>query len=203
LWALLPAATATRFYNDAKEGLETLWLQHYKGREIPNEPQPQIPADRNRNIIRRKRQRATNRQPATSQFSSSQATSSQSQHSLRNRGRPPHPHRHRPEVPLDELTQYLKEPVIDEELFDDDPIKWWRDVGAKRFPRLSYLASDLLSIPSSTATVERQFNSAGGMVTPLRNRLGRVIIGQAQSLKMWRRQQIYRASDHWRQALPD
>jgi hypothetical protein len=198
LWAPLPAATARRFYRDAEEGLQTLWSQHYKSREIPDDLQ--LPVGNYRNAMDRRMRWAAASQSASSQISGSQTTASQSQHSLRNRGQ--QHQQPRPEILPDELDKYLRAPTEDPGLFNDDPIGWWRDVGAKKFPRLGFLASDLLSIPSSTAEIERQFNSTGSMVTPKRNRLSRVIICQAQSLKAWRRQHIYRASEDWEQSLP-
>jgi hypothetical protein len=191
LWAPLPVDTANRFYNDAKEGLQALWSQHYKDREIPGDLQLQLSAGRYRNMIDRRLRWAAASQSANSQINSSQTASSQSasqsQHSLRNRGRQQPQQYYRPETLPDELKLYLRQSTVDGELFDDDPIKWWRNVGNRRFPRLSFLASDLLSIPSSTAAIERQFNSTGSMVTPKRNRLSRVVICQAQSLRSWRR----------------
>jgi hypothetical protein len=208
LWSPLPSATAERYFEDAQEGLRALWSQNYKNREISGEQQPTIIRHPNA-IDRRLRWAATSQtgQTAGSQNPISQITAneavmsqatSQLQRNLRNRGQ-----QHGPAYPpLDELEIYLLEPVIDPELFYEDPISCWREVGSKRFPRLSLLASDLLSIPSSTAFVERQFNSIGAMATPKRNSLGRVIICQAQSLKCWRQQGIYTASQDWERALP-
>jgi hypothetical protein len=142
---------------------------------------------------------AAARESVNSQNSGSQAASSQSQHSLRSHGPQ---QQHRPATLLDELDRYLREPIEDPRSCDDDPIKWWRNIGTKRFPRSSFLASDLLSFPSSTAVVERQFNSTGSMVTPKRNRLSRIIICQAQSLRIRRQQQIYWATEYWEQTLP-
>jgi hypothetical protein len=122
-----------------------------------------------------------------------------SQHSLRSHGPQ---QQHRPATLLDELDRYLREPIEDPRSYDDDPIKWWRNIGTKRFPRLSFLASDLLSIPSSTAVVERQFSRTESIVTPKRNRLSRIIICQAQSLRFWRQQQTYWATEYWEQTLP-
>jgi hypothetical protein len=82
----------------------------------------------------------------------------------------------------DELDKYLSEPEVSENLCNGDPISWWRKVGSERFPRLSFLAADLLLIPPSMATTERRFNHAGSMITPKRNRLRAHIVNQAQCL---------------------
>jgi hypothetical protein len=211
LWEPLPREIAERYFEDAQEGLQTLWSQQYRNREIPGE-QPLIPRPPH-SLNRRLRWAATSQasqtagsQDATSQITAYEAASSraasqatsQSQRNSRNRGQ-----QHEPApLPLDELEIYLREPVIDPELFKEDAISWWREVGSKRFPRLSLLASDLLSIPSSTSSIERQFNSTGAMVTPKRSSLSRVTICQAQSLKSWRQQRIYTANADWERALP-
>lgn len=109
----------------------------------------------------------------------------------------------------DELEKYLSEPLVDNIAYKTDPIGWWRDVGAVRFPRLSYMAVDFLTIASSSAETERGFSSCGRMVTPLRCRLGRHIVGMAQCLRSWSKAGIYQPhlplglleGDNWRQVL--
>ncbi|RKK07426.1 hypothetical protein BFJ65_g14878 [Fusarium oxysporum f. sp. cepae] len=109
----------------------------------------------------------------------------------------------------DELDQYLSEPPVDNIAYKVDPIAWWRDVGAVRFPRLSYMAVDFLTIASSSAETERDFSSCGRMVTPLRCRLRRHIVAMAQCLRSWSKAGIYRPTlplgllegDNWRQVL--
>ena len=111
--------------------------------------------------------------------------------------------------PQDELAQYLSEPPIDNTAYSSDPIAWWRDVGAGRFPRLSYMAVDFLTIASSSAETERDFSSAGRMTTPLRNRLRHHIISMAQCLQSWSKAGVYTPSipldllegDAWRTVL--
>lgn len=109
----------------------------------------------------------------------------------------------------DELALYLSEPPVDNIAYKSDPIAWWRDVGVVRFPRLSYMAVDFLTIPSSSAETERDFSSCGRMVTPLRCRLRRHIVAMAQCLRSWSKVGIYQPSlplglldeDNWRHAL--
>jgi hypothetical protein len=59
-----------------------------------------------------------------------------------------------------------------------------------QFPCLSVMATDYLSIPAMTAETERQFNSCGTMLSPLRNRLDRYMVGYAQSLRSWHKEGI-------------
>lgn len=54
------------------------------------------------------------------------------------------------------------------------------------------MASDILTIASSTAETERSFNGAGQMITSNRNHLGRAFVGQAQSMASWSDLGIYR-----------
>ncbi|KAJ6436427.1 putative phosphoketolase [Purpureocillium lavendulum] len=109
----------------------------------------------------------------------------------------------------DELDQYLSEPPVDNMAYKADPIAWWRDVGVVRFPRLSHMAVDFLTIPSSSAETERDFSSCGRMVSPLRSRLRRHIVAMAQCLRSWSKAGIYQPTlplsllegDNWRQVL--
>lgn len=95
------------------------------------------------------------------------------------------------ERPQDELDIYLSEATVNVAAYSSDPVAWWRDIGAKRFPRLSYMAVDFLTIPSSTAETERQFNSVGKMVSASRACLRRHVIGASQSLRSWSLAGIY------------
>ena len=101
-----------------------------------------------------------------------------------------------PEVTVqqDELAQYLSEPPVTNIAFKNDPIAWWRDVGVSRFPRLSYMAVDFLTIASSSAETERDFSSVGRMITPLRSRLRRSFVARAQCLRSWGKAGIYKPS---------
>lgn len=109
----------------------------------------------------------------------------------------------------DELQQYLSEPPVDNISYKSDPVAWWRDAGSIRFPRLSYMAVDFLTIASSSAETERDFSSCGRMITPLRSRLRRHIVAMAQCLRSWSKAGIYKPSlplgllegDNWRQVL--
>lgn len=68
----------------------------------------------------------------------------------------------------DEIERYANEIVRITENFD--VIMWWKNNGAK-YPRLSKIAINLLSIPASSAASERVFSLAGNIITEKRNRL--------------------------------
>ncbi|KAK3920035.1 Transposable element Hobo transposase [Frankliniella fusca] len=56
----------------------------------------------------------------------------------------------------DELDRYLKEPIID----DSDLMNWWQQ-RRDRFPCLAALDEQLLCIPATSASSEREFSEAG------------------------------------------
>jgi hypothetical protein len=101
-----------------------------------------------------------------------------------------------------ELDKYLNEPPVTENLYNGDAMTWWREVGAQRFPKLSFLAADLLSIPPSVGTTERQFSSTGGMLTPKRSRLRPHRVNQTQCISSWRRYGAYVPTDRWQRIVP-
>ena len=82
----------------------------------------------------------------------------------------------------DELSTYLAEAPVESAEVEKNPIGWWQH-NLERFPTLSIIAVDFLSIPSSSAESERSFSSAGQMITPVRNRLRHTIITMAQCLR--------------------
>jgi hypothetical protein len=104
----------------------------------------------------------------------------------------PQPQLH--EASRDELERYLEEASADPTSYSGNPLAWWREVGSKRFPRLSYLASDLLSIPLSTASVERIFSLLGNMIPPKRSCLNADVVTHGYSLRAWRAGGVYVAS---------
>jgi len=77
-------------------------------------------------------------------------------------------------------------PVKEGHEADKDPISWWR-VKRSKFPRLSRLALDILTIPASSADIERAFSEAGDMLEPRRSRLSPDIIAALQCLRSWDR----------------
>jgi hypothetical protein len=109
----------------------------------------------------------------------------------------------------DELDQYLSEPPVDNVSYKADPVAWWRDVGVVRFPRLSCMAVDFLTIGSSSAGTERDFSSCRRIIAPFRSCLRRHTVAMGKCLQTWSKSGIYQSSipldllegDNWRQAL--
>ncbi|KAJ3454092.1 hypothetical protein MRS44_017986 [Fusarium solani] len=65
-----------------------------------------------------------------------------------------------------------------------DPLEYWH---AQRFkyPRLSRMAEDFMTVQPMSAECERLFSAAGRMVTPLRNQLEASTIAICQVLRSW------------------
>lgn len=93
----------------------------------------------------------------------------------------------------DEYSRYCAEDIVNSQYYRSRPIDWWK-TNAYRYPRLSTMAVDMLSIPSSSAEIERTFSSAGLMMAPLRNRLGREIVAMGQCIRSWSKVGIYTPS---------
>jgi hypothetical protein len=93
----------------------------------------------------------------------------------------------------DEYSRYCAEDIVNSQYYRSRPIDWWK-TNAYRYPRLSTMAVDMLSIPSSSAEIERTFSSAGLMMAPLRNRLGREIVAMGQCIRSWSKAGIYTPS---------
>jgi len=108
----------------------------------------------------------------------------------------------------DEYARYCAEDVVNSHYYRSRPIDWWK-TNANRYPRLSLMAVDMLTIPSSSAESERTFSSAGRMMVPLRSRLRREIVAMAQCIRSWSKAGIYTPSlpllslsdDHWTDIL--
>ncbi|CAF4232347.1 unnamed protein product, partial [Rotaria sordida] len=66
-------------------------------------------------------------------------------------------------VTYDELNHYfflLKKTEGESESQDENPLLWWKK-HSKHLPKLSILTRQIFSIPATSASVERQFSSAG------------------------------------------
>ncbi|CAC5419952.1 unnamed protein product [Mytilus coruscus] len=72
-----------------------------------------------------------------------------------------------------EMSLYIKERTVP----DANQLEWWEENSCK-FPRLSVLARQYLSIPATSVPSERIFSCAGLIVTKLRNRLSSSVIHQ-------------------------
>jgi len=67
-----------------------------------------------------------------------------------------------------------------------DPYEYWH-IRRLKYPRLSRMALDLLTVPPMSAECERLFSTTGRMVTKSRKRLDASTIGLCQTLRSWLR----------------
>src|SRR5271156_4243671 len=73
----------------------------------------------------------------------------------------------------DELNHYfflLEKTEGEPESQDENPLLWWKKHN-KYLPKLSILTRQIFSIPATSASVERQFSSAGVIFNDRRTRL--------------------------------
>ena len=82
-----------------------------------------------------------------------------------------------------ELDDYLCEPCIDCLL--NDSLKCGHKKGSNKYPRLSMLAKELLSICASNSSSERLFSTSRGIITFRRGRLAPDTISAFMTLKSW------------------
>jgi hypothetical protein len=79
-------------------------------------------------------------------------------------------------------TRYCEEDVE----WTDDPIAWWlQPVQQAKYPNLSKMAINVLSIPAMSADVERLFSSAGLTLSDCRNCMGTELLEALERLKSW------------------
>ncbi|PQE02983.1 Ribonuclease H protein [Rutstroemia sp. NJR-2017a BVV2] len=84
---------------------------------------------------------------------------------------------------MDEYATYLASPPVGR---IKDVQAWWREsMQQDLFPNLSEMALDLLSIPSTSASCERLFSSAGITLSDRCNRLAPAIVEVLECLKSW------------------
>ena len=76
----------------------------------------------------------------------------------------------------------------------DDPIQYWHDRRFK-YPRLSLIALNFLTVSSMSAECERLFSAAKRMVTALRRNLDADVISLCQVLRSWYRAGIIKDLD--------
>ncbi|KAM4067960.1 putative transposase [Hirsutella rhossiliensis] len=82
----------------------------------------------------------------------------------------------------DEYDVYCREPVI----MVSDPLKWWLDPAQRRrFPGLSLMAIDILSIAPMSAETERLFSKAKLSVTDQRGSINVETLNLLECLRSW------------------
>jgi hAT family C-terminal dimerisation region len=86
---------------------------------------------------------------------------------------------------LDEYEQWQRD-IDSSDALITDPYEYWH-MRRFQYPRLSRMASDLLTVPPMSAECERLFSTTGLMVTKSRNRLEASTIGLCQTLRSWLR----------------
>ena len=89
----------------------------------------------------------------------------------------------------DEFEDYCsKEPY---DIGKTPALIWWcHDQQRKRWPRLSYMAIDILSIPAMSDEPERVFSGARRTISWDRAQLGAENLEKAECLKHWKRSRI-------------
>lgn len=88
-------------------------------------------------------------------------------------------------VSNDETEIYLNEPCI--RIIDNmGALNYWK-TNAVRFPVLSKMAKDFLSIPASSAAIESQFSIAGHLFSARRSRMKPETLEKLVLLHDWKR----------------
>jgi hypothetical protein len=167
-WDFLPDGIGLEYKAKYKQQIEGIWQEKYRNREVDQLHSTAEPP--RSSLIERRLSFRQVREGRISRRSRNQNTKTLLQPAT------------------DELQKYLESQPIEGY---QDPIMWWRDVGRYRYPRLAYMATDYLTIPSSAAATERTFSSSTLMTSQSRNRLQRATIAKAQCLRSWAAAGIY------------
>lgn len=96
----------------------------------------------------------------------------------------------KPKAVRDKLTRYLNEPVIDDPKGKFHPIDWWR-ANKQRFPVLSHMAFDILSVPAMSAETERFFSDCKLTITSQRMRMTATTLEAIQLVRSWNNQKFF------------
>jgi hypothetical protein len=99
---------------------------------------------------------------------------------------------------IDELSQWRQnEPVWTKEQFEQEGnlIKYW--IGLRlRYPNLSRLAIDLLTIPASSCQCERLFSELGDLLELCRQKIRSQLLAAIHCTRSWRRASSKPPHDH-------
>ena len=90
----------------------------------------------------------------------------------------------RMDTDLTEVTRYLTSPIVI--LHQGDPLVWWKS-NTIEFPTICHMARDILSIPTSSVSVERLFSSARDVIPYRQNCLGEPMIQDLLITKSWQK----------------
>ena len=87
----------------------------------------------------------------------------------------------------DEYEVYCREPVM----MVSDPLKWWLESAQRRrFPNLSMMAIDILSIAPMSTETERLFSKAKLSVTDQRGSMNIETLNLLECLRSWDRSSL-------------
>ncbi|KAI8404487.1 hypothetical protein FOFC_15982 [Fusarium oxysporum] len=161
----------------AKEMVQDLWGREYRDLEV-DDPEIELPANKRLKTSRNKftAWRTKKRGLTTGGISVTESP-------IRSPAQSP-----RSSVgglDLDEYEQWQRD-IEDADASVTDPYEYWH-IRRLKYPRLSRMALDLLTVPPMSAECERLFSTTGRMVTKSRNRLGASTIGLCQTLRSWLR----------------
>ena len=78
-----------------------------------------------------------------------------------------------------EMKKYLALPRIGRQ---EDPIKWWFNIGKIQFPMLFYGAQKYQCMTATSVPSERVFSTAGNIITKKRARLGTQLVNELVTL---------------------
>ncbi|KAJ0130331.1 Uncharacterized protein HZ326_26566 [Fusarium oxysporum f. sp. albedinis] len=161
----------------AKEMVQDLWEREYRDLEV-DDPEIELPANKRLKTSRNKftAWRTKKRGLTTGGISVTESP-------IRSPAQSP-----RSSVgglDLDEYEQWQRD-IEDADASVTDPYEYWH-IRRLKYPRLSRMALDLLTVPPMSAECERLFSTTGRMVTKSRNRLDASTIGLCQTLRSWLR----------------
>ena len=86
----------------------------------------------------------------------------------------------------DEMEVWITERPDTSDQYVTNPIAYWRTRRTK-YPRLSQMALDTLTIPAMSAECEPLFSAAGVLLNPLRSNMDILIVSQCMALRSWLR----------------
>ncbi|KAG9385509.1 Dimer-Tnp-hAT domain containing protein [Pyrenophora tritici-repentis] len=88
----------------------------------------------------------------------------------------------------DEYDSWLKEPIWTSDQHKEGPtaVQYWLSLKPK-YPHLSRLAIDVLTIPASSSDCERVFTGTGDIIEPQRRKIGAQLLAALVCLQRWTR----------------